>query len=267
MDAQTKKKSRLRFFAQRLFVSTILFASLALVVRWFWYPGTHFHIDGAARQLLILAGVILVLGPILSTLVYRPGKPKLRLDLGILLALELAVIGAAAVPIHADRPAFLVFAVDRFEVIAAAELDRQMLRYDELISPDGNSPYLAIARFPEDPKERSDLVVGVMLEGAADIDRRPDFWHPYSSGYNEVIDRGQPLSLLESNDVNGRLAHWIAKSELSEEDLLFLPVRGSVRDAALLISRTDARPLAIIDIYPWREKGASGAGSQSSGRY
>ncbi len=139
MNSKTIQKSRLRFFAERLVFSAILFASFALLVRLSWYPGAHFYIDGAARRLLILASVILVLGPALSTLLYRPGKSKLLVDMGILLALEVAAIGIAA---------------------------------------------------KEDPAELSELVTSVVLEGAADIDRRPDLWHPYSSGHDEVLDKG-----------------------------------------------------------------------------
>ena len=253
MNGKTIQKTRPRFFAERLIFSAILFASFALVVRLFWYPDAHFYIDGAARRLLILASVILVLGPGLSTLLYRPGKSKLLMDMGILLALEVAAIGIAATAIYADRPAFLVFAIDRFEVISADELDRQLLRYDELYSPEGQGPHLAIARLPEDPAELSELVSSVVLEGAADIDRRPELWHPYSGVHDEVLDKGMPVSLLEPNDLNGHLADWYADNKFRKEDLLFLPLRGAVRDGALIVSRADAMPLAIIDIYPWLE--------------
>ena len=251
MTNKTIRKSRLHFLAKRLLLSAALFASFALVVRLSWYPEAHFTIDGAARRLQILASMVLVLGPVLSTLLYRPGKPSLMVDMGVLFALELAVIGVGALPIYADRPAFLVFAVDRFEVIRFAELDRQLLRYDELKLPVGSGPQLAIARLPEDPIEKSDLVSAVVLEGAADIDRRPALWHPYSTGLNDVIARGKPVSLLQPYDLNGYLADWHADSKLPMEDLLFLPLRGSVGDGALIVLRTNAKPLAVIDIYPW----------------
>lgn len=38
------------------------------------------------------------------------------------------------------------------------------------------------AQFPEEPEEISRLIDETLFQGMADIDRRPEFWKPYSAG-------------------------------------------------------------------------------------
>lgn len=253
MNTKTKQKSRLEFFVLRAMLSAVIFGVLVAMTRMVWYPDGHFYIHGADRRLLILAGVVFVVGTVLSTAFYRPGKPRLLADLGILFVVELLALAIGANTIYAERPAAVVFAIDRFEVMSASDLDRQLLRYDELYAYQGNGPQFVIARLPDDPVARSNLAMSVVLEGAADIDRRPDLWHPYSGGQDAVATSSKPLSLLEPVDVDGHVAKWLEASGLQQSAVGFLPIRGSVRDAALLVSTVDARPLKIIDVDPWLE--------------
>ena len=253
MIAKTKQKSRLEFFMLRVLLSAAIFGVLVAVTCQLWYPGGHLQIHGADRRLLILAGVVFVIGAVLSTAFYRPGKPRLLADLGILFGVEMLALAIGANKIYAERPAAVVFAIDRFEVMSAQDLDRNLLRYDELYAYNGSEPLLVIARLPADPVERSNLAMSVVLEGAADIDRRPDLWHPFESGQEEVVASSRSVALLEAADTDGLLAQWLASSGQPENEVAFLPIRGSVRDAVLLISRADARPLGIVDVDPWLE--------------
>lgn len=64
--------------ALRLALSAVLLALFLGLVRLAWYPGLYFQLGGVGRQILILTAVILVIGPGLSTLVYKPGKRGLK---------------------------------------------------------------------------------------------------------------------------------------------------------------------------------------------
>ena len=69
--------TRFRVFQLRLLASAALLLLLFSVVRLFWYPGADFAVSGVYKQLLVLAAVVFVVGPVLSAFVFKPGKKGL----------------------------------------------------------------------------------------------------------------------------------------------------------------------------------------------
>src|SRR3982751_1527004 len=79
-----------------------------------WYPGTYFHAAGADELVILLVGVDLAIGPLLTLIVFRSGKRGLRFDLtSIAIAQAVALMYGAHVVLQ-SRPIFLVAALDRF---------------------------------------------------------------------------------------------------------------------------------------------------------
>ena len=51
-----------------------------------WYPPPYFHAAGADELILLLVGVDLTLGPLLTLIVFRSGKRGLKFDLAPLVS-------------------------------------------------------------------------------------------------------------------------------------------------------------------------------------
>ena len=73
--------SRYRAAAIHLGLSALLFVALAYLVVFVWYPGFFFETDGGWEGIRIIAAVDLVVGPLLTLIVFKAGKPGLRFDL------------------------------------------------------------------------------------------------------------------------------------------------------------------------------------------
>ena len=58
-----------------LVVSAAVVGTLVAIIFLAWYPGPFFRISGAETVLATLIGVDLVLGPLLTVYLYKPGKP------------------------------------------------------------------------------------------------------------------------------------------------------------------------------------------------
>ncbi|MFZ4790954.1 MAG: hypothetical protein ACOYMW_08700 [Candidatus Competibacteraceae bacterium] len=67
--------TRFRAFAIHLTASASIVLALLGLMRWVWYPAPYFEINGGWIVLRILAGVDVVLGPLLTLIVFKPGKP------------------------------------------------------------------------------------------------------------------------------------------------------------------------------------------------
>ncbi|MDH5321074.1 MAG: hypothetical protein OEW81_01445, partial [Gammaproteobacteria bacterium] len=84
-----KVMSRAQLFQIRLVATATVLLIVYPLLRFLWFPGGYFDLSGIGRLLLVLAGVNLIVGPVLSTLVYRPGKRGLMFDLAVLAVLEI----------------------------------------------------------------------------------------------------------------------------------------------------------------------------------
>lgn len=251
--SHAESMTRTRVFWLRLLVTLAIVGLMAAILRIYWYPGAYFSMAGAARFVWILAAVAVVIGPGLTALVYRPGKPGLGVDIAVLAGLELLAIAWALAVLYERRPYFVVFAVDRFEVVTAQEIDRTDLALEEFHTRPRHAPRLVYAALPDDVETRNALIDDVLFGGGPDIDRRPEFWQDYAAGTAVVRERARPVSeLLVANDRRARRVRTWLDSQVGETgDYAYVPVRGRVADATVIVHTTIAYPVDVLAVDPW----------------
>lgn len=245
--------SRFKVFQWRLAGSGALLLLVFALVRVFWYPGAYFEISGVQKHFWILAGAMFVIGPVLSTFFYKPGKKSLARDFGILAAIEVVAVVAAVALIFQDRPYFSVFAVDRFEAVSRPEVVGDDTAYTSIEMRPGRTPRLIYAKLPEDPEVFSRLIDETVFLGMADIDRRPEFWEPYASGVVTIEAAARPLDrLLEGTaEQQEAVQHWLSARESRADEFVYMPLRGKVSDAIIILSLDIGLPVATLAVDPW----------------
>ena len=118
-------KDKLSAFAIHLTISATIVAIVIAIIFYFWYPKPFFEANGAWTVLRVLIMVDLVLGPSLTLALFKKGKKGLVMDMSIIAAIQLAALIYGTTVIFGARPYYLVFAVDRFEIVGKAEVDAE----------------------------------------------------------------------------------------------------------------------------------------------
>jgi hypothetical protein len=246
--------SRKRAFLTHLLCSTVVVGIVCLVVFFVWYPGPYLEIAGAWRPLRILVGVDLVLGPLLTLLLFKPGKKGLLFDLAFILVIQLAAFAYGMTAIYSNRPYFDVFAVDRFVVLSRSDIESaDWARASERVGAKPLiGPIRAFAHLPTDADAPTKGARDSAL-GGRDIDQRPELWSPYKDRIARVIARIKPLSDLQTSrpDIQKRLAELPAKVGLPAERIGFLPVMAGTRATTLIVDTSTAEILDLLDKDPW----------------
>ena len=98
-----------RAFAIHLIASAAVILAFFCVMFFVWYPAPYFETDGGWKVLRILAGVDVVLGPLLTLIVFKPGKPSLKFDMSCIVLAQLSALIYGGTIIYQQRPAFVVF--------------------------------------------------------------------------------------------------------------------------------------------------------------
>ncbi len=243
--------SKKRAFLLHLSISATIVGIVLALIFFLWYPAPYFKVGGASDVVKILVGVDLVLGPLLTLLLYRPNKPKLLLDMCLIAAIQLSALVYGVTTIYQERPYYVVFAIDRFEVLARKDVSIDPNEYPVFATKPWRGPIYAVAYLPDDPVARSRVLEEVMFEGMPDIDQRPEFWRSYQENSNTVLKKSKPLSELKANDAG--LREDIAEIAATKSGVVpvYVPVIGRKGAMTLVLNHQTRLPIAALDIDPW----------------
>ena len=157
--------SRYQASLVHLLISALIVGGVVGIVYSLWYPEPTFSIVGVLPIILMLIGIDLVLGPLLTMIVYKDGKPGLKFYLSVIALVQIAALISGAHTLYQEKPHYLVFAVDRLEFVALTHIDPLVLRFDESQTEQFAGLVQVFARRPEGPEEYQRYVNSVIGEG------------------------------------------------------------------------------------------------------
>lgn len=236
-----------------LTLSAVIGATVLAAMLFVWYPEPFFDAVGGSRLILLLVGVDVVLGPLLTSVVYNPRKPRLRLDLSIIAVLQSAALIYGVHVMFAARPVYVVFAKDRFDLITANQIDpaeqsKARAPYDSLPL---TGPQTVGVRVPEDPAERQ----RTLFAGASgyDLSQFPQYFVSYASLAHDAAARGRPIADLRRRNPSRAAAidDLLRRSGRPEDSLRYLAVKAKEQDLAAIVAADSGELVGLVIAYPW----------------
>jgi len=152
--------TRLKAFLVHLSISFLIFLILLYFILVYWYPQPLFSTDGGWKIVRIIAGIDLVLGPLLTLIVFKPGKPGLKVDLSIIALLQTMALTWGILMITNEHPAAIVYTFDHFTPVSANQLKNIGLTRDKLKKYGTERPILIFNNIPKE-KEYETLVKSI----------------------------------------------------------------------------------------------------------
>ena len=146
--------SRWKAGAIHFSISLAVFLLLLAIILLLWYPGILFSIDGGWTGLQIIIGVDLVLGPLLTLIVFKSGKPGLKFDLSCIATAQAICIAAGMWIVYEERPLALVLAYDTIYSITEQEFIDHEKSSEILEDFAGSYPKLIYIELPEGEIQR-----------------------------------------------------------------------------------------------------------------
>ncbi|MEM8981485.1 MAG: hypothetical protein AAGC71_00570 [Pseudomonadota bacterium] len=236
--------SKIQGFLLHLAISTLVVGAALAIIFFVWYPTPYFAVAGAVDVVKVLVGVDLVLGPALTLLFYRPNKPGVWFDLSVIACIQLVALGYGLWTIHSERPLYMIFTVDRYVMLSARDIDPATLPAEWQQRRPTTGPLYAVATMPTDRDAQQELLFEI-LEGAPDIEYRPERWTLLSESLEVITARMEPLSELPPD-------HGDDVSRFANANVGFVPVTWKVDTAmALIVDRDTALPVGVIDTNPF----------------
>lgn len=240
---------KLRVFLLHLGISALVALGAIALVYVLWYPAPLHDAVGVTHVFSLIIAVDVVIGPVLSFIVYKPGKKNLKLDLAVIALLQ---TGALTYGLHAvaeGRPAWLVFSADRFDLVRVLDLDE---RYADSVSPEYRSPPWTGPRWvaaipPQDEETRSTITLEAVFAGL-DVQHRPYLYQPLATAGDTIRTRASPLIRLYEFNSPERVQPVLKQWPNADA---WLPLWANAKSKVVLIELQSAQVIAVVDLAPW----------------
>ena len=246
--------NRWKASALHLALSAAIGTAVVTLMLAVWYPQQYFAAMGGTMLILLLIGVDVVIGPLITLVVFNPKKKSLRFDLAVIAALQLGALLYGCSVMFNARPVYNVFVVDRFEVVAANAIDEESR---EKAAPAFRSlpltgPKVAAARQPDDPKRLSDIVISA-TKGGADLANLPDLYVPYEQFRRDAGKSAKPLAELAKRHPEGAAAirAFVVASGRAEDSVGYLPMKARNQDMSVIVDTKSGEIIGILPVNPW----------------
>jgi hypothetical protein len=243
--------SRIKATTVHFGFSLALAAGIFLLFWFVWYPMNLFWITGAAKLMLLVVTVDVVLGPLLTLVAFNPKKKSLYWDMAFIIAMQLAALVYGVWVTWQQRPVFLVGAVDRYVLVAANEIAPEDLAKakPEYANLSFTGPVLVGAGVPENTEEQNDVLFSA-LEGGADIDRLPATYRPVEAVAKDLLSRSSRFADWDRASPNAereKARAWVKEHGLYEGTVRLLPLQHRKGFATLVLEAETAKPLMGFD--------------------
>lgn len=245
-----KRLTRWQAAGIHLLISLAIAAAVLAVMLGVWYPRPLFEAEGGLGLVFIVVGVDVVVGPLITSVIFKSGKPGLRFDLWTIAVLQSAALIYGCYVVAEVRPAFIAFVKDQFEVVGAIDLkaaDLKDARRAEFRRIPLTGPLWVAVKPPTDPKENQDLLF-MALEQGRDMRHFPKYYVPYDEYKQKVLARGRTLDQVRRSEpeIARVIERYLAESGRNESEVRYYPLRATRAWGAVLVDARSGDPVKIL---------------------
>jgi len=240
--------SRFSAFGIHLGLSFVIFLVLAYLVVFEWYPGMFFDTDGGWRGMRIIVAVDLVLGPTLTLVVFKQGKPGLRTDLTLIGILQFACLAAGTYVVYTERPLAVVYNDGRFAVMSADDYHEANIDVPDLRHIPGDMPKWVMVEVPTNLSDEADFR-GKYIEQRRSVTTAVEAYTQFSHHHPQFTGQAQDIDFILSRDGGeAALTRFLEQHGGSIDDYAFYPISTRYYYLYLAFRKGSGERLGVLDI-------------------
>ncbi|AXY58910.1 TfpX/TfpZ family type IV pilin accessory protein [Acinetobacter sp. WCHAc010052] len=240
---------RLKFFLCHLLISIIIALIVTGIIFFIWYPSPLAQAAGVTHLFIMLILIDLIVGPLMTLLIYKKDINAFKMDLSIIIIIQISALVYGLHSITQGRPAWIVFNQNKFELI---RVNDQFIENTEHINEkfqniSWTGPQYVAAIPSQNMKQREDDLFMDALGGVS-LAQRPERYVTLSHVKQEIQQQSKDLDNLKKfNDV--KLVEKILKQY--PEATAYLPLKANKLDMVILLNKKEGSIVNIVNLRPW----------------
>jgi len=250
MPASTHKITRFKAFAIHIGISIAIFLCLLALLLGYWYKPPFFDLEDGPRAVQIIIFVDLVLGPLLTLIVFKPGKPGLKFDLTLIAVFQLSALIYGMWMVQIARPVTVFLSYDALYIVSYRTIKESHIPKADIDKIIGLEPTFFYIDLPKgQPGSVSDSMQA-FKEGRA-IEYIYSYAAPLSFSNKKqtstiAIDIEQYTA--SNNEWSAILQNFMAIHKRTFATTTFLPIKGRRGNYILAVDNKDGEIIDYLQI-------------------
>ena len=244
-------KDKLKASLMHLGLSILLVGLVIGSLLFFFFPLLFIGISDFKEVSTLIISIDLILGPLLTFVVFKPKKKTLKFDLSVIAAIQLSALAYGAFALYQVHPVYITFNIDRFTIVSAKDAKPEKAQHDEYKVSKLTTAKLAFAKMPDDIKKRNDVTM-VAAMGGEDLDVRTEYYEPYENHIEQILARSLDPKIIFADELSKEKANKFYKRHKKNlNEFAYLPLNSEKKWGILVLDKVTAKPNATLNIDPW----------------
>jgi hypothetical protein len=252
----TAMKFRLKALGLHLSASACALSLIlgALYLGWYYWPG--WALTDVTRVVAVMVAVDVVVGPLLTFVIARTGKPRRELvrDIAIIVAVQLCALIYGAVSLWNGRPLYYAYSETVLQLVQAYDIDAQESADGRRLNP-GFAPHWYSrprwiwAPLPQDAAASQKIVVSA-IQGGDDVISMPQYFKPWDQGLPALrahLKKVDDVAYFYGSDKT-KLKERMRAAGLATDQANAMPLTGRGHPLLAVFDPAGAKIKAIISV-------------------
>jgi hypothetical protein len=217
-------------------ISLVILSVLLYLLLTQWYPQPYFQTDGGWQGIRIIFGVDVVLGPLLTFIIFTPtkGRRELTFDLSLVALIQAAALTWGVHTVYVQRPAAIIEYEGAFYSVLAQSYNACGQDLDALKQFDDRNPPIIFQRPPRDDETLEAMILANRwcARGAQSA-----YYQRFDQSLPKVFEHAAAWERQQIAANPGQKAVLDGLRAKYGADVGFLPFNGSYGRALMVLSR------------------------------
>lgn len=233
-------------------LSAVIYVALLYLIVFLWYPQPYFAADGGWDGVRLITGVDLILGPLLTLIVFKSGKPGLRRDLTLIGLVQTVALIWGAWLVYDQRIAMVTYADGTFYTLNNEQVLDAGSQATAVAMQSSSTPPYAFVRLPADARERQELRLRTLFSAKSVHQLGERYEVLGASNLPDVLNSGVAIGKYTATSEQNReyLDRFLARHGGTISDYAFLPLRCRYQELLLALRRADGSIVDTLNINP-----------------
>ncbi|GGP27228.1 hypothetical protein [Silvimonas amylolytica] len=247
---------RLKAAGLHLLISLTIFGLILGLLIHYCYPWPYYEINGLFQGLRITASVDIVLGPLMTGLVYVQGKSKraLYFDFVVIAVVQIGALVYGVATLYSQRPVVTAFLDRGFQTLRMSDLPQNKNEWGDLARLREQSPIQPplLAVKPPQSGEESVHMFGTEMANSGFPPEFTTRLEPVTAHWAQIVPNTLALpSHLPPKD-QAVIDRFIQEHKIALQDIALFPVKGAFQSCTVAFTRKDGQFIGYMALQPDR---------------
>lgn len=242
--------TRTKAFLIHLGISFLIFLIILYLTFYNWYPDFLFIDDGGWQGTRLIAGTSLVFGPLLTLILFKPGKWGLKFDMWFIAILHSIALSWITWTTYQERPYVIVFAETYFKPLTEEQFSQSKAPPGIVQDICKEKPCLIFSQLPE-KIESLQKIRAQAFRSHIPVHMFGQYYKAFSSEHIATLDKAKlNINKIINKKISPKIKQKFISYQKEDSRYLFFRISSRYKQSTAVFDKNNFRIVDTIDYAP-----------------